>query len=170
MDQFAITVSSFVHNLENLRLPVIPYNTYVKTVCIGIPIAVFLHDTSKYWIPKSFNLPIITWFRRRWLQEPDVKLTHLRIIRDFLLFAFFIVLRMDSIANDEVQPSDYVEQRLISSTAQHSLSEEIYKARQNAFSAADELLGEVEMNMAGVQQQREAALRRRYLHDSRLSK
>ncbi|CCW61381.1 unnamed protein product [Phytomonas sp. EM1] len=170
MDQLAITVSSFAHNLENLRLPVIPYNTYIKAVGVGIPIAVFLHSTADYWIPERFNIPIITWFRRRWRQDPDVKHTHLRIIRNLLLFIFFVVLRMDSVANDEVQPSDYVEQRLVSATAQRNLNEEIFKARQTAFSAADELLGEVEMNIAGVQQQRDAVMRRRYLHDGRLAK
>lgn len=165
MDQFAVTVSSAVNFIEELRLPVVPYNTYIKAVCIGIPVAVLLHDTADHWLPTKVHVPLLSWFMRRWRQDPDTKTTHLRVIRNLFLFAFFVVLRTDSAANEESQPSDYVSQRLTSVSGQRAANQEIYKARRNAFNAATMVVGEEEMNMEGVQQQRDAVLRRRHLHD-----
>lgn len=167
LDRLAVTVSSFVHDVEDLRLPVIPYGTYVKGLVIGIPVAVLLHDTAEHWLPTKFRIPIISYFRRRWRESAATKESDLHVIRDLIIFTFFIVLRMDSGANEEAQPSDYVEQRLTSAAGHRAMNSDIYKARRAAFNAADEVIGEEEMNMAGVQQQRDAVLRRRYLHDSR---
>jgi hypothetical protein len=165
MDQIAVAVSSAVNRIEEIRLPVMPYNTYIKAVCIGIPVAVFIHDTADYWLPTKVHIPLVSWFMRRWRQEPETKAIHLRVLRNLLLFAFFVVLRMDSAANEESQPSDYISQRLTSATGQRSVNQEIYKARRSAFNAATAVIGEEEMNMEGVQQQRDAVLRRRHLHD-----
>ncbi|KPI86493.1 hypothetical protein ABL78_4433 [Leptomonas seymouri] len=165
MDQFAVAVSSAVNRIEELRLPVVPYNTYIKAVCIGIPVAVLVHDTADYWMPTKVRIPILSWFLRSWRKDPDTKTAHLRVIRNLFLFAFFVVLRTDNAANEESQPSDYVSQRLSSATGQRALNQEISKSRRNAFNAATMVLGEEEMNMEAVQQQRDAVLRRRHLHD-----
>ncbi|KPA86519.1 putative mitochondrial hypothetical protein [Leptomonas pyrrhocoris] len=165
MDQFAVAVSSAVNRIEELRLPVVPYNTYIKAVCVGIPIAVLAHDLADYWMPKKVHVPLLSWFVRRWRKDPETKSTHLRVIRNLFLFAFFVVLRMDSAANEESQPSDYVSQRLTSAAGQRAMNQEIYKSRRNAFNAATMVIGEEEMNVEGVQQQRDAVLRRRHLHD-----
>ncbi|KAK7200859.1 hypothetical protein NESM_000144500 [Novymonas esmeraldas] len=165
MDQLAVSVSSLVHHVEGLRLPVVPYNTYIKAVCIGIPLAVLAHDTADYWMPTKVHVPVLSWFMRRWRQDPEQKHAHLRVVRNLVLFTFLIVLRMDNTANAEVDPSDYVSHRVTSATAQRTVNQEIYKSRRAAFNAASAVVGEEEMNMEGVQQQRDAALRRRYLHD-----
>lgn len=170
MEKLCVSVSSVVNHLEELRLPSIPYNNYVKAVCIGVPIAVFVHDTASYWMPTKRQLPIISWFTRSWRQDPESKRTHLRAIRNLLLFGFFMVMRMDHAASAEAQPSDYVEQRILSATSRKHINDQIYKARAEAFLAADEVLGEEEMNMTAAQQQRDAVLRRRYVHDTRLAK
>ncbi|CAJ1035327.1 hypothetical protein, conserved [Leishmania lindenbergi] len=165
MDQLAVSVSSLVHCIEELRLPVVPYGTYIKAVCIGIPLAVLAHDTAEYWLPTKARIPVLSWFVRKWRQNPETKHVHLRVIRNLVLFAFFVVLRMDGAANEEAEPSDYVSQRLTSASGQRAVNQEIYKSRQVAFNAATAVLGEEEMNIEGVQQQRDAVLRRRRLHD-----
>ncbi|CBZ30980.1 conserved hypothetical protein [Leishmania mexicana MHOM/GT/2001/U1103] len=165
MDQIAVSVSAVVHRMEELRLPVVPYSTYIKAVCIGIPLAVLVHDTAEYWLPTKVRIPVLSWFVRKWRQNPEAKHVHLRVIRNLVLFAFFVVLRMDSAANEEAEPSDYVSQRLTSASGQRAVNQEIYKSRRAAFNAATAVLGEEEMNIEGVQQQRDAVLRRRHLHD-----
>ncbi|KAG5492847.1 hypothetical protein JKF63_01427 [Porcisia hertigi] len=169
MDQVAVSVSSLVHRIEELRLPVMPYTTYIKAVCIGIPFAVLAHDTADYWLPTKIRVPVFSWFMRKWRQNPESKQTHLRVIRNLVLFAFFVVLRMDSAANEEAEPCDYVSQRLTSASGQRAVNQEIYKSRRAAFNAATAVLGEEEVNMEGVQQQRDAVLRRRHLHDPSLA-
>ncbi|AYU83234.1 conserved hypothetical protein [Leishmania infantum JPCM5] len=165
MDQIAVSVSALVHRMEELRLPVVPYSTYIKAVCIGIPLAVLVHDTAEYWLPTKVRIPVLSWFARKWRRNPEAKHVHLRVIRNLVLFAFFVVLRMDGTANEEAEPSDYVSQRLTSASGQRAVNQEIYKSRRAAFNAATAVLGEEEMNMEGVQQQRDAVLRRRRLHD-----
>lgn len=170
MDQFSVSVSSFVSSLEDLRLPYIGAGNCVKAVVIGVPIAVLIHDLADHWMPSKLQLPIISWFTRKWRADPDTKLAHLRVIRNLLMFAFFVILQND-ITGDEVsvlQPSDLVEQRVHSTSATRAMSNEISKARRAAFSAADEVIGEEELNGAAVQQQADSVLRRRRLHDKRL--
>ncbi|KAG5492313.1 hypothetical protein GH5_01230 [Leishmania sp. Ghana 2012 LV757] len=165
MDHIAVSVSSLVNRIEELHLPVVPYSMYIKSVCIGIPLAVLAHDTAEHWLPTKFRIPVLSWFVRRWRQDPEAKRVHLRVIRNLILFAFFVVLRMDGAANEEAEPSDYVSQRLTSASGQRAVNQEIYKSRRAAFNAATAVLGDEEMNMEGVQQQRDAVLRRRHLHD-----
>lgn len=169
MDQIAVRVSYLVNHIEELRLPAISYNSYIKAVCIGIPLAVLVHDTSSYWMPTKVRVPILSWFMRKWHHDPDTKQLHLRVIRNMILFAFFVVLSTDSAAKEESQPSDYVEQRLTSATAQRTLNNDIYKSRRAAFNAADAVIGEEEINIEAIQQQRDAVLRRRHLHDPAVS-
>ncbi|EPY37011.1 hypothetical protein STCU_00287 [Strigomonas culicis] len=179
MDQIATRVSSAVNTLESLRLPVFPYDAYIKTVLVCVPIAVLLHDTAEYWLhPENEHChvlqkvpvvrSVINFFARRWREEPEVKHTHLLVARNIILFAFFVIVQMDEAANEPVQPSEYVEQRLKGATGAASLNREIQARRAVAYNAADAVLGEEETNVAGVQQQRDAVLRRRHLKDSRM--
>lgn len=48
MDQLALSVSSFVHNVENVKMYPVPLKTFVKAVVATVPLAVLLHDTSDY--------------------------------------------------------------------------------------------------------------------------
>lgn len=164
MDQFAVAVSAAVNRMEELRLPVVPYGTYFKAVCIGVPIAVLAHDTAAYWLPTKVRIPIVSWFMRRWRLDPEAKHEHIRAIRNLFLFAFAVVVFMDDAGGVKL-PCDYVSQRLTSQSGQRAVNQEIYKARRNAFNVASTVMGEEEMNSEGVQQQRDAALRRRHLHD-----
>lgn len=168
MDQVAVSVSSWVNRIEEMRLPMVPYTTFIKAVCIGIPIAVLAHDTADFWLPTKVRIPVLSWFMRRWRQDGEAKTLHLRVARNLLFFAFFVVMSMNNDGADEPEPSGYVWQRVASASGQRAMSQDIQKARRTAFNAASSVLGEEELNAEAVQQQRDAVLRRRHLHDPRV--
>lgn len=168
MDSVALSVSSLVNTLEELRLPSVSFTTCVKGLCVAIPTAVLLHDTAHLWMPQRWRVPVLTWFRRRWASDPESKEVHLATMRKVVLLLLMIGAMLDDKTDTAATPMDYLQSRTQSATAVRSMNEDVHKARAKAFNAAVELLGEEEMNMEAVVQQRDAALHRRYLHDSRL--
>ncbi|CAD2216593.1 hypothetical protein AGDE_00960 [Angomonas deanei] len=176
MDQLALTVTSAVNAIEEFRLPEIPYNRMVRGLVIGVPVAVLLHETADYWLhPEArenkvnvlHKLPvvgnIINFFVRSWRDQPESKKAHLMTVRNICFMMFLIILYNDEVANGPIEPTQYVENRILSSAAHNTLNNEIYKNRKAIFKAADAVIGEEEMNVVGVEQQRDAVLRRRYL-------
>ncbi|KAJ9470330.1 hypothetical protein DIPPA_01516 [Diplonema papillatum] len=54
---------------------------------ITLPLAAwFLWDTADYWLPENTWIPVISYFRRSWKQEPASQGRHFKVFRDFLLF------------------------------------------------------------------------------------
>ncbi|ORC92032.1 uncharacterized protein TM35_000042460 [Trypanosoma theileri] len=165
MDSVALSVSSFVHRAEALNVPLLRSKTVVLAVAMGIPVAVLLHDTSNYWMPTTWQIPIVSWFCRKWRQNPEEKRAHLTLARNAIIF-IFVALALNEGTYYQT-PVDYVADRVTSSTARKSLNEHIRGSRQAAFAAAGDLVGEEGLNEANVRQQRDTALRRRFVHDSR---
>ncbi|KAH9601385.1 hypothetical protein LSM04_000997 [Trypanosoma melophagium] len=165
MDSVALSVSSLVHRAEALNVPLFRSKTVALTVAMGIPIAVLLHDTSNYWMPTTWQIPIISWFCRKWRQNPEEKRAHLTLARNAIIFLFVAMALGEGTYYQT--PVDYVADRVTSTTARKSFNDHIYKSRQAAFGAATDLVGEEGFNEANVRQQRDTALRRRYVHDSR---
>lgn len=170
MDQISVSVSSLVSALEDVRPPHIGAATYVKAALVGIPLVVLAHDLSDYWMPKKCRIPLVDWILRKWRSDPDAKFSHLRILRNLIVFGLFVQLHNESSAEQVTymtEPHEIVGERLYSAAGTRSMTADIQKARRHAFAAADEVLGPEEMNMAAAEQQMEAALRRRHLREER---
>lgn len=167
MDSLAHSVSSMVHCAENFHIPLVRSRTVVTAVAVGIPIAVLLHDTAEHWMPTSFQLPIISWFRRKWRQNPEVKSSHLTLARNAIIFFYLAMVLSEGTFYET--PIDYVADRVSGAPARKAFNERIQKGRHSAFSAAEEVASEEGLNEASSRQQRDTALRRRFLHESRTS-
>nr|CCC93013.1 unnamed protein product [Trypanosoma congolense IL3000] len=165
MDTLALSVSSAVHCAENFSLPLIRSRSVVTAVALGIPVAVLLHDTAHYWLPASFELPIISWFRRKWRKNPEEKVAYLLLARNAIIFFYLAMVLGEGVPYHT--PMDYVSDRVSCSTARKTLNERIQKGRHSAFSAAEEVVGEEGLNDASARQQRDTALRRRFFHETR---
>ncbi|EAN99812.1 Present in the outer mitochondrial membrane proteome 6 [Trypanosoma cruzi] len=165
MDTVVLTVSSLVHQAETFTFPVVRSKSLAVTVAVGIPVAVLLHDTADRWLPKKWEIPIISWFRRKWRQDPETKVVHLALARNAVLF-FFVAMALSESPYYQT-PVDYVSDRVSSSSARRALDEEIKTSRRVAFGAANDVVGEEGLNEAGVRQQRDTALRRRFVHEIR---
>lgn len=158
-------VLSVVAHLEDLRLPHIRFKGFAQAVCIGIPLAVLLRDASSLWMPSSFQLPIVSWFKRRWTSDESL-ISDLQTARNILIFFIVVVLSMNSDVAAVDMPADYLERRLINSNAVRAVNNQIYNARSTALETAGSVVQEEEVNTTGAQQQRDAALRRRFLRQS----
>ncbi|RNF09018.1 hypothetical protein TraAM80_02415 [Trypanosoma rangeli] len=165
MDTVALTVSSLVHRAEALNIPVIRSRSLAIAVAAGIPLVVLLHDTADWWLPKTWGMPIISWFRRRWRQDPESKAAHLALARNVLIF-LFVAMALNETPYYQTTV-DYVADRVSSTSARKSFDEHIKMSRRTAFGAANDVVGEEGHNEANVRQQRDTALRRRFVHDNR---
>lgn len=162
-------VSSAATHIEELRLPYVRFSVFLKALAVGVPFTVLLHETSSTWMPSSFNVPVVSWFQRRWRTDPQKQLADLQVFRNIVLFAGVVILFMNDTTSAAAMPSDYLERRLVNTSAVKAMNDDIYSARNAAFEAAGSVLGEEELNVTSALQQRDAALRRRYLRENRNS-
>ncbi|CCD19060.1 hypothetical protein ERJ75_001738200 [Trypanosoma vivax] len=165
MDNLALSVSSIVHRLENFSVPLLRSRTCALAVALGIPVAVFLHDTANYWMPTTWQVPILSWFRRRWLRNPEEKYADAMLARNVIIFLFVAMAVAEG--THYQAPVDYVSDRVCSTPARKALTECVLEKRRNAFAAAGEVIGEEGLNEANARQQRDTALHRRFLQESR---
>ncbi|PWU83087.1 Present in the outer mitochondrial membrane proteome 6 [Trypanosoma cruzi] len=128
MDTVVLTVSSLVHQAETFTFPVVRSKSLAVTVAVGIPVAVLLHDTADRWLPKTWEIPIISWFRRKWRQDPETKVVHLALARNAVLF-FFVAMALSESPYYQT-PVDYVSDRVSSSSARKALDGEIRTSRR----------------------------------------
>lgn len=163
----ARTVCSALEVVEDFKLPYVRFSVFLKAICVAAPVGVLLYDTSSLWMPKSVPIPIISWFQRRWRTDPELQINDLQTIRNGLFFAFMVVLFMNNTTSSAVMPSDYLEQRMTNTNAVKAAEKKLYAARNAAFQAAGSVIGEEEMNITSAQQQRDVALRRRYLRSAK---
>ena len=151
-----------------MRLPVPSFSKFLAATAIGVPVAVLVHDTSSVWMPVNRNLPVVAWFLRKWrgdMSDDSAKARHLRIFRNVILFGALISLMYDSEPKDV--PYRYVSDRLTSSNARRTFTDDIQKSRKEAFGAANKVMNEDAYDPAKCAQQRDAALRRRHVQESK---
>jgi hypothetical protein len=163
-----LTISDTLHSVEEMNLSLPSSKSVLVAGVIGIPIAVLLHDTAEFWMPSKINIPILSWFQRKWCQDPQQKKTHLRVFRNALIFGWIVCALQEG--DPKFQPMDYIVERLSSTTARKSMTQEILTSRHAAFGATHQVVGESALDEANARQQRDAALRRRHSQETRRSK
>lgn len=165
MDLPWLEISNNLHALEEVKIPLPTSKSVLMATAIGIPIAVLLHDTSDYWLPAKFNIPILSWFQRKWTQDRQNKRSHLRILRNALMFAWMVCAIQEG--EPKFLPIDYIAERLTNNTARKSITNDIMQSRRAAFGATHQVIGEAAIDEANARQQRDAALRRRHSQEIR---
>jgi len=65
-----VSLSSLVHAVEQFQLSLPTANKVLIGAAAAIPVAILLHDTSDLWLPTRTNIPILSFFVRRWRTDP----------------------------------------------------------------------------------------------------
>lgn len=165
MDLPWVEASNVVHTVEQMNITLPSSRSVLIAGAVGIPLAVLLHDTADHWMPTSFKIPLVSFFQRKWAQDPQEKKSHLRIFRNALIFGWIVCALQEG--DPKFQPLDYVIERVSSTTARKSLSKDIADSRKAAFGATHQVIGESALDEANARQQRDAALRRRHSQELR---
>ena len=158
-----LTLNNAIHAAEEFRFPFVSSKAVAYVGVVGIPIVVLLHDTSDSWLPRTRQIPILSWFLRKWREGQ--KEMHLRIFRNVLLFAWVVCAMQEE--NPKFSPSDYVSDRIMSTNARKQLSNSLMESRHAAFGAADEVMGAEAFDEKKSGEQKDAAIRRRHIQENR---
>lgn len=161
-----LSLNSLIHSIEEVSIPIPSPKAVLWAGLLGIPVAVILHDTSDSWFPQSRQIPVLSWFVRKWRRDPETKALHLRVFRNALLFAGIVAVLHSE--NARSIPLHYVSDRVGSINARNDVTRDIVANRNAAFAAANECLGEEAYDGAKSRQQRDTALRRRHIQESGL--
>ena len=159
-----LSLHNVIHSIEEFRLPIPASRSVLYAGVAAIPVAVLLHDTSDFWMPLTVNIPVVSYFTRRWKKDSDNKELDLVTFRNALIFAW--VVAAVSEPEPKAAPMDYVVDRLSNSTTRRILTSDINKARTAAFSAATAFTMGTQDPEKAIQL-RDAALRRRQVQEER---
>ncbi len=166
MSSTYVDLHSFIHGVEQWRLPICSHRRFVTTVAVGIPIAVLLHDTYQLWGGEWFEtLPVVRYFARSWKQNPETKAIHLQGLRNAILLGWLVVTSAEKYSNETA--FDFVTPRLTNSTTRQNLTTAIQEARVvNCEGAMHTVLPVMEDNNKVLSTQ-DAEYRRRYQKEGR---
>ena len=159
-----LALNSVIHMAEELKIPFPSSKTIMIAGIVGVPIAVFLHDTADRWLPHSLQIPVLSWFQRRWRKDPQNKPGDVATFRNLLIFAWIVAALGER--TPKFSPLDYVADRLCNSTTRKLITSEIQKKRGGSFGAARDVMEASAYDDTKTQQLRDAALRRRHIQQS----
>jgi hypothetical protein len=161
-----LALSSLIHAAEETGITLPTPVTAGKIVIIGLPIVVLVHELTEWWMPKKVRIPIITWFRRRWVADSTNKGTDLMTFRNLTLF--FGIAAIIHSAIPKSAPIDYLSDRLTSASARRNLDKEIFDRRTSVFAAGNEVMTAHAFDEAKASQLRDDALHRRQVQENRI--
>ncbi len=159
-----LSFHNVIHTIEEFKLPLPSSRTVAFAGLAAVPIAVLLHDTSDLWLPKTVNLPILSFFTRRWKKDEENKALDLALFRNGLLFLWVCAIIREG--EPKHAPLDYVMDRLSNSSARKILTHDIMQSRKAAFGGATQFAMGVTDPEKAIQL-RDAALRRRQVQEDR---
>jgi hypothetical protein len=148
-----------VHSVEELSLPLPRSTTILYGGLLGIPVAMLLHDTSSFWLPKHIQIPLLSWFGRRWNKSGKTKMRDLFMLRDAVIFVWAAALLREEAPKS--LPLDFLADRLISAGARAVLTKEIQENRVGVFESVQQVLAGSIVDDSKVSVLRDEAVRRR---------
>ena len=164
-ESLVLTLTKWVHDFEEWELPVPAPNTVMWSAVVGIPLALAAHDTSNKWMSKTMQIPVLSWFQRRWKLSGNVKARDLHMMRDGVIFAYVVASLYEG--NTKVLPLDFIADRLMNATTRTILTREIQGKRASVYSAAQGVLQSGSAFDADkVASMRETAVRRRMVQEN----
>ena len=159
-----VDLNSWIHRLEEWKLPLPNPKTVLITGIVGIPVLVLLHDTSDWWLQKTgTSIPILSYFQRRWKKDSGVKLADLALFRNAAIL-FWIACTLND-TNPKYSPLDYVADRLVNATTRKQLTTQIQQNRSRAMTAGMEALSAAAFDETKARQLRDAAIHRRAVQE-----
>jgi hypothetical protein len=159
-DSQYVNLSIAIHTLEDATVRLPSTSTALKLVAFGLPVAVLLHDLSHWWLPKRFSLPVVSFFRRRWVSDPSNKMVDLMTFRNLALFFGIAAIMHDGVPR--VAPIDYLSDRLTSTTARRQIDRDIAEKRTQALEAANRVMAAHAFDDTKATALREEAVIRRW--------
>jgi hypothetical protein len=154
-----IDLSAFIHRIEEVSIPLPAPSTAVKVIALGIPVAVLIHDLSDLWFPKKRSLPMLTYFRRRWVSDPNNKQVDLMLFRNVALFVGIAAVMHGGIPKNA--PVDYICDRLTSASARRAIDRDIHEKRTASLEAANKVMAAHAYDEAKAMELRQNAVERR---------
>ena len=163
--EFYLGLTNVLHALEEIPIKVPAPGITLKAIAIGIPVVVLIHDLSDLWMPKKFSMPILTFFRRRWVNDPNNKAVDLMTFRNLAIFFAIASIMHGGIPRNA--PIDYLADRLTSTSARRSIDREIADQRTSSLEAGNRVMSAHAFDETKARLIREAALHRRHINESR---
>lgn len=164
-DSVALTVTQWLHDFEEWEFPMPSPNSIMWAAVLGIPVVLAAHDSSDKWMPKTSQLPVVSWFQRRWKKSDKTKARDLYMMRDGVLFAYVAASLYEG--NAKQLPLDYLADRLINATTRTILTREIQTKRSSTYSAAQGVLQTgAAFDADKIGAMRETAMRRRNVQEN----
>lgn len=154
-----ISLSGVIHTLEETPITLPSGSTVLKCVVVGIPLAVLAHELSDWWVPKKVRVPILSFFRRRWVADVNNKAVDLMTFRNLALFIGIASVMHDVIP--KVVPLDYLSDRFTSSAARRNVDKIITERRTNALAAGNQVIAAHAFDDAKTSSLRDDAIHRR---------
>ena len=159
-----LALTRWVHDFEEWQLPMPSPNTVMWATVVALPVALIAHDTSAAWTPQSFQLPVLSWFQRRWKRDGKLKARDLRMVHDAVMF-FYVAASLYE-GNARVMPLDYVADRLLNATSRTILTREMQSKRSATFAASQGVLANGAFDAEKIVAMKETAMRRRMVQEN----
>src|SRR4051812_30037811 len=118
-----LEINNLIHTVEQWKMPFPTSRAVIVAGVVGVPIAVLLHDTAHLWLPRTFSIPIVSFFQRRWRKDEKNKQTDLSLLRNFLIFFWIAATVNEPIP--KYSPLDFIADRLGNTTARRQMTHEI---------------------------------------------
>lgn len=163
-DSVVLKVTELVHEFEEWSMPMPSASQVMWAAIIGIPVALAAHDSSHHWMPDKFQIPVLSWFQRRWKKSEKIKSRDINMMRDAVIFAYIAASLYEG--NARSIPLDYVADRLINSSARTILTREMQSKRSSVFAAGQQVLMVGADDAEKVAQMKTTAMRRRMVQEN----
>jgi hypothetical protein len=152
-------LSNAIHGLEEAKLPMPSSKAVLVAGAVAVPVCVVLNELAEYWVPKKVQIPVFSYFQRRWYQSPNNKASDLVMFRSAAVFLWIACTLNEE--NPKFAPLDYVSDRLVNTQSRKQMDRSIHEHRSNAFVAANEALTAAAFDEAKAATLRDAAIHRR---------
>eukprot|EP01061_Rhynchopus_euleeides_P036533 TRINITY_DN61607_c0_g1_i1.p1 TRINITY_DN61607_c0_g1~~TRINITY_DN61607_c0_g1_i1.p1 ORF type:complete len:138 (+),score=48.29 TRINITY_DN61607_c0_g1_i1:55-414(+) len=84
------------------------------TTMVALPLgAWFLWDTAEYYLPKSINIPLVSYFRREWARDPASQAVHMKLLGDIALFAVIVYQFYEAAEENSIRSASQEEREAI---------------------------------------------------------
>jgi hypothetical protein len=163
-DSLVLQITEWVHDFEEWSMPMPSASTVMWTTLVGIPVVLAAHDSSHVWMPDKFQVPVVSWFQRRWKRSEKLKARDVHMMRDAVVFAYVAASLYEG--NARTIPLDYVADRLINASARTILTREMQSKRGSVFAAGQQVLSVGADDAEKVAQMKTTAMRRRAVQEN----
>ncbi|KNH09233.1 chaperone protein DNAj [Perkinsela sp. CCAP 1560/4] len=149
-----------IEGIEDFTFTPPPLEKILKVLAAGVPVSILLDRVFNQWYSHIYPIPLFSSLARWWNQDVQLKQEHLKLIRNLACFGIAAVA-VNLSEKSRHTTSDFLVDRLMSSTAQKSVKAVIHTPQRAAYEAAHELMLTTGTEESQVAHQLDAEVRRR---------